>query len=370
MKVSLKTSIQTNLIRAWQKKSLWLWIFLPLSWLYGLIILIRKWLYQSQILPSYRAPVPVWIVGNITVGGSGKTPLLIAMVQFLQKKGVAVGVISRGYGGNSRAMPLLVNPNSTPAQVGDEPCLIVQATSVPMVVAPNRQQAIQTLLKAYPQCQMILADDGLQHYRLQRDFEWIVIDADRGFGNAQLLPTGFLREPLTRLKGNTLIHHRKHFLQKSPSENTSSDYYQMTLQTDNLQPLCDQNGNKPPKKGDTIYAVSGIGYPKRFFDTLNGLGFRLIECPFADHHTFSLQDFAQMTDYPIIMTAKDAVKVRQLLKIAQNLSNFQKDYQAQFAKMWILPVHARLSPNTLQHLCDQVNFALSTKINYHDTDFT
>lgn len=193
-------SVETIMTRAWQRQAGWLWLLLPLSWLYGLITLLRRQAYRTGLFASYRAPIPVMVIGNITVGGSGKTPLIIALVGYLQQHGVKVGVISRGYGGDSSKMPALVGADSVPSDVGDEPCLIVNTTGAAMAVCPDRQQAITTLLNAYPDLQLIIADDGLQHYALQRDIEWIVVDVARGVGNQQLLPTGFLREPMSRLK--------------------------------------------------------------------------------------------------------------------------------------------------------------------------
>jgi len=184
-------SIETTVTRAWQRQAAWLWLLLPVSWLYGLITMIRRQAYKTGMLSSYRAPIPVMVIGNISVGGSGKTPLIIALVEHLQDKGVKVGVISRGYGGDTSQMPTLVDNASLPNVVGDEPCLIVNMTGAAMAVCPNREQAITTLLQTHPDLQLIIADDGLQHYALQRDIEWIVVDAARGFGNKQLLPTGF-----------------------------------------------------------------------------------------------------------------------------------------------------------------------------------
>lgn len=184
-------SIETAITRAWQRKAAWLWLLLPVSWLYGGLIWLRHQAYKLGWFASFRAPVPVMVIGNITVGGSGKTPLIITLVDYLQQQGIKVGVISRGYGGDSNQMPALVTKESLPSAVGDEPCLIVNMTAVPMAVCPNRQQAIETLLAVHPDLQLIIADDGLQHYALQRDIEWIVVDVARGFGNQQLLPTGF-----------------------------------------------------------------------------------------------------------------------------------------------------------------------------------
>ena len=218
----------------------------------------------------------VMVIGNISVGGSGKTPLIITLVDYLQQQGVNVGVISRGYGGDTSQMPALVSKSSLPSVVGDEPCLIVNTTGVAMAVCPNREQAITTLLKAYPDLQFIIADDGLQHYALQRDIEWIVVDAARGFGNEQLLPTGFLREPISRLKEADVIYHEK-AMDASNHDNADNDQHHvnrltMHLEADSMQRLWQssfdsQMSRDMPEKGSPVHAVSGIGYPQRFFDT-------------------------------------------------------------------------------------------------------
>lgn len=195
-------SLAQKIQLAWQKQSSWLIIFRPLSCLYRAVFLWQK---SQKTKTAYRAPVPVMIIGNITVGGSGKTPLMIELVKYLQQRQVKVAVISRGYGGQGK-FPALVTNQSLASQVGDEPKLIVQSTQVPMAVGANRQQAIELLLKNY-QIDLILSDDGLQHFALQRDIEWVVIDSVRGFGNQRLLPEGFLREPLSRLEQVTVIEH-------------------------------------------------------------------------------------------------------------------------------------------------------------------
>src|SRR5690606_26701021 len=160
-------SIETTMTRAWQRQAAWLWLLLPVSWLYGFITMVRRQAYQVGLFSSYRAPVAVMVIGNITVGGSGKTPLIIALVNYLQKQGIKVGVSSRGYGGDSDQMPALVHADSLPSVVGGEPCLSDNMTGAAMAVCPNRKQAITTLLNAYPDLQLIIADDGLQHYALQ-----------------------------------------------------------------------------------------------------------------------------------------------------------------------------------------------------------
>ena len=190
---------------AWNKQAKWLIVLRPLAWLYRGGFLLNKKLYQMGIKSSYQAAVPVMVIGNITVGGSGKTPLLIQLVSYLQNKNIRVGVISRGYGGKG-PFPAYVDLESVPDVVGDEPCLIVQSTCVPMVVGSNRQQSIEYLLSKHD-LDLIISDDGLQHLALQRQIEWIVLDQNRGLGNQKLLPEGYLREPVSRLNTGTVIEH-------------------------------------------------------------------------------------------------------------------------------------------------------------------
>ncbi|MEG1709798.1 MAG: tetraacyldisaccharide 4'-kinase, partial [Acinetobacter sp.] len=190
---------------AWNQQAKWLIVLRPLAWIYRGGFLLNKKLYQMGIKSSYQAPVPVMVIGNITVGGSGKTPLLIQLVGYLQSQNVRVGVISRGYGGKG-PFPAYVDLESVPEVVGDEPCLIVQSTHVPMVVGSNRQHSIEYLLSKHD-LDLIISDDGLQHLALQRQIEWIVLDQNRGLGNQKLLPEGYLREPVSRLNTGTVIEH-------------------------------------------------------------------------------------------------------------------------------------------------------------------
>ena len=376
-------SIETTITRAWQRKAAWLWLLLPISWLYGLLVFLRRQAYRLGILSSFRAPVPVMVIGNVTVGGSGKTPLIITLVSYLQRQGIKVGVISRGYGGDTSQMPALVTKESLPSTVGDEPCLIVNTTAAPMAVCPNRKQAITTLLNAHPDLQLIIADDGLQHYALQRDIEWIVVDVARGFGNEQLLPTGFLREPMSRLKDATVIYHEKPngVSALNDSENLAQRLT-MQLQPDELYPLLSDDelvelnvsniitplsAKVVPSKGDKVHAISGIGYPQRFFATLSTLGFDAIGHPFPDHHNFNLSELLQYTEHPMIVTTKDAVKIRTLLvaeisKIGAIKSNETididshsgNDIRALINRLWVLPVTATLSDACYQTLQQQL----------------
>lgn len=309
----------------------------PLSVLYGAVGRVRKSLYVKDKLAKYYAPIPVMIVGNITVGGSGKTPLIIALVKYLQGKDINVGVISRGYG-RAGSRPALVHESSTPKDVGDEPCLIVQNTNVPMAVGTNRGQVIDLLIKNYPTLQLIISDDGLQHYALHRDVEWIVVDGMRGFGNEKLFPQGFLREPLDRLAGATVIYH------DSRDDRYDDNALLMHLAPSKIIPLLgnSKSGNDKTLPSQKVYAVSGIGYPTRFFKTLNELGFDVAERAFGDHHDFTLDDLVDLTDLPIITTSKDAVKLRELASTHPN--------HAVFDNIWVLPVQAVLSDSVYEEM--------------------
>ncbi|MFW2177444.1 MULTISPECIES: tetraacyldisaccharide 4'-kinase [unclassified Moraxella] len=369
-------------LNAWQKKSLWLWVLYPLTLLYRGVSWLNKKSYDLGLKKTFYPTVPVWVIGNITVGGSGKTPFIIALVQYLQAQGVQVGVISRGYGGDVSQMPSLVTPKSTPSQVGDEPCLIVQNTqatgqAMPMAVCPNRGQAIDLLLQHFPNIQLILADDGLQHHALDRDHNWIVVDGDRGFGNRQVLPTGFLREPIARLRqpNTTVIFHQKNWqlsddlLPKNMLDSFRQNPLFMRLVEQNPIPLFENTQVKnhqnslsnlkqesqslPPQQ---VIAMTGIGYPKRFFNSLSKLGFDLIEKPLNDHHKFTLADFTDLpNDLPIIVTAKDAVKIRLLLQVDNG--EFAEGLKL---RIWVLPVVAELS-ETVYHALDNQLLELGIK---------
>lgn len=362
-------NIETTITHAWQTQAKWLYLLSPLSWLYAAVTQCRKALYDKGILASYRADVPVMVIGNITVGGSGKTPLIINLVNYLQSKGVKVGVISRGYGGDSTQMPAMVNYNSTPDVVGDEPCLIVQSTGVSMSVCPNRQQAIELLLQHEPDIQLIISDDGLQHYKLARDIEWIVVDSHRGFGNEQVLPVGFLREPMSRLDGATVVYHQLPQSDIQSNNQQLNNQLVMQLQPAQLEPLLSVDGvalatQQPqsfhpfqPQSGDEVIAMSGIGYPARFFATLTSLGYQVIEKPLPDHHDFSFDDLYPLMDsnLPIIVTSKDAVKLRQLAnadlsQLAEKADQHLANLAQVFTRIWVLPVSAELNDACYQSL--------------------
>ncbi|MFN7784630.1 MAG: tetraacyldisaccharide 4'-kinase [Lysobacterales bacterium] len=271
---------------------------LPLSWLFGFLAALRRWLYRRGILKAEPRPVPVLVVGNLTVGGAGKTPTVLALIEGLRARGWRPGVISRGHGGDSRAAMLLPEVPD-PHRFGDEPSLIRARSGVPVAVAPRRSEAA-ALLERAGEVDLLVADDGLQHYALSRDVEVLVIDGERRFGNSALLPAGPLREPLARARscaasicnGGT----------PQPGE------WLMRLEALPLRALT--GGAAAPPMAGRVHAVAGIAHPGRFFASLRALGFDPIEHAFPDHHSFVAADLAFPDDLPVLMTEKDAVKCR------------------------------------------------------------
>lgn len=277
----------------WYHKNLFSYFLLPLSFLYRAIIAARKFLYQIKLKKITKFNVPVIIVGNITVGGTGKTPLVIWLANFLKQQGYKPGIVSRGYGGKSTQYPVIVTANSDPKISGDEPLLIVRNTQCPMVVDPNRVQAVKQLL-ADTDCNIVISDDGLQHYALGRDIEIIVVDGERKFGNQFCLPAGPLREPISRLSSVDFVVTNgveqklipaAFYQVKNPNIVQSIDYF----------------------KKKTIHAVAGIGNPQRFFNSLREFGLNIIEHAFPDHYCFQAKDI-NFGDEIVMMTEKDAVK--------------------------------------------------------------
>ena len=288
-----------RLTRAWYHGAWWLWLLRPLELLFRLLAATRRGLYQLGLLPVYRPPVPVIVIGNITVGGTGKTPVVIALVEALQEQGIRVGVVSRGYGASGLRRPHRVGADSTATQCGDEPLLIQGRTGCPCVAAPDRPAAVRALLLAAP-VDLIVSDDGLQHYALARDMEIALLDADRGTGNGFCLPAGPLREPAGRLQTVDFVLYRG-------SEDPESG---VRYQPDCLVNLVsgERRPASPSSLGSDVRAVAGIGQPEQFFATLESLGFHIERHAFADHHSYTAEDFAGLIGQPIIMTEKDAVK--------------------------------------------------------------
>ncbi|WP_107853036.1 tetraacyldisaccharide 4'-kinase [Oceanimonas marisflavi] len=303
-------------MQAWYRNAPWLWLLWPLSLLFRLISGLRRRLFKLGVKQSYRAPVPVVVVGNLTVGGNGKTPVVVWLVNWLRKQGYHPGVISRGYGGNSEHYPLVLNANTTAAQAGDEPVLIYKRTGCPVVVGPKRAEAAEKL--AALGADIIISDDGLQHYALERDIELVVVDGKRRFGNDRLLPMGPLREGRWRLASVDAVINNGGPC--APGE------YLMTLTPGELQPV--NTAGKPPVPGARVHAMAGIGHPPRFFTTLTEQGFILDkQLALADHKAVLPAQLAGLADAPLLMTEKDAVK-----------------WPGGHENGWYLPVNACLPP--------------------------
>jgi tetraacyldisaccharide 4'-kinase len=290
-----------NYPKFWQRRSFLAYLLLPIAGIFYLIIKLRYFLYHSHFFKSTKFSVPVIIVGNITVGGTGKTPFVIWLAEHLQQQGKKPGIVSRGYGSKAPYYPYAVRPDSDYCEVGDEALVIVRRTKCPMVIGANRVAAVQKLL-ATTDCDVVISDDGLQHYALGREQEIVLVDGDRRFGNGFLLPAGPLREPISRLK--------------SVNQVIINGVDMHIIPAKKLYPIC---FNNPSYRGltavsisefigKTVHAVAGIGNPQKFFTLLENIGIKVIPHPFPDHNQFIAQDLNFDDDLPIIMTEKDAVK--------------------------------------------------------------
>jgi len=323
--------------RQWAGFTCWHILLVPLSWLFGIIVFLRRFLYKSGLLKSYRLKTPVIVVGNINIGGTGKTPLVIWLVEQLKLAGYKPGVISRGYGGNAAGVTQ-VYADSNPEQAGDEAVLIAMRTGSPVFVSPNRVDAAQSLLNAYPECDVVISDDGLQHYRLQRDIEIAVYDAVKGFGNGALLPAGPLREPVSRLQIVDAVVSNGSVADGSLNEFESVE---MQLQAADFYNLADSRikADASAFSHHKIVAVAGIGNPARFFEQLAKMGLHFESRAFADHHVFTAEDFELIDADVILMTEKDAVKCRAFAQ-----PNF-----------WVLPVNAVVQGGLMPIVLNKLN---------------
>lgn len=311
-----------RLVNAWYQGHPALLLLRPLEWLYRAMVQRKRQRFLAGQSPSYRAPVPVIVVGNINVGGTGKTPLILYLIDHCRARGLRVGVVSRGYGAQPPSVPWRVTAEQSADEAGDEPLLLVQRSGVALMIDPDRARAVQALLSAEP-LDLILCDDGLQHYRLARDLELVLIDAVRGLGNGRCLPAGPLREPQARLQSVDAV------LFNGASAD-SAEGFGFTLQPTALVNVA--SGERQSlgvfAPGQAVHAVAGIGNPQRFFRTLEALNWRPIAHAFADHATYSAASLEFSPSLPLLMTEKDAVKCRAFA---------QPDW-------WYLAVDARPSP--------------------------
>lgn len=301
----------TRLDRHWHSVTPLAYILYPLSLLFRFAVALRRALYRTGVRPAVKLPVPVIIVGNITVGGTGKTPLALWLANFLRERGMRPGIVSRGYGRRSAA-PREVTGGGDPAECGDEPLLLAQRSNAPVWVGADRVAAARALLLAHPECDVIISDDGLQHYRLARDIEIAVIDGARGLSNGLMLPAGPLREPAARLTAVDAIVVNISQAARVGFRAIAPAAFAMTLQSRGFHNLLNPDHKAAPEQfmNRRVHAVAGIGNPQRFFELLQRLGLTFTAHPFPDHHAFGAGDLAFADADFIVMTEKDAVKCR------------------------------------------------------------
>ncbi len=324
-----------------------LWPFIPLSLLYQAIIACRKLLYKTGILAQRSFSIPIIIIGNITVGGTGKTPLVIHTVKILKQHGFRPGVVSRGYGGyhsKTNAKPLWVYANSDPKLVGDEPLLLARRLFCPIVIAADRIKAVQNLLDS-GQVDVVIADDGLQHEALQRDIEVVVIDGKKRLGNGWCLPIGPLRESSKRLNAVDFI------VCNDPQSFNNDTEYDMELRPRVLVNGLDKSQQQSIHffQGQTVHALAGIGFPERFFDLLKKYGLKVLTHPFPDHYQFQKEDIEFNDTLPILLTEKDAVKCSEFMN----------------SKHWVLSVDAAVNPLFDMRLLKRLEEWHQEKLNSH-----
>jgi len=334
------------LVRAWDRQAGWLWLFWPLAYIFRLAAAARKNKQQTQADGS-NIPIPVIVVGNISVGGTGKTPFVITLAKHLQKQGLQPGIVSRGYKSNAAHYPLLVDSNASAYEVGDEALLIAEKTQCPMVIDADRRRAAEYLAH-HAQCNLIISDDGLQHYRMHRDLEIAVVDGQRLFANGLTLPAGPLREPVSRLRSVDHI-----VVNGEPRHSSPALAAAVVMK---LAPTFLVNMVSGEKKafsvapfniGNRVQAVSGIGNPERFFALLEQLPYQVEKYCFPDHHAFTLEDFEKLeldSHQPVVITEKDAVKCR----------SFAKD------NFWYLVVEVKLPESFLELLTHQIKVLVDT----------
>jgi tetraacyldisaccharide 4'-kinase len=296
-------------VRHWSRRGVLARLLWPASLLFGFVVFLRRLFYRLHIFKSYKSEIPVLVIGNISVGGAGKTPLVLWVADFLRRNGRKPGIVSRGYGGSAAQgkEAKAATIASDPAEVGDEPQLLARRSGCPVWVAADRVLAASTLRRENPEVDVIVADDGLQHYALRRDLEICVLDA-HGLGNGMLLPAGPLREPLSRLRSvDAIVTH---------GEVAGIKGYPMKLQGEKLANLANAGEVRPLKAlaGQKVHAVAGIGDPNRFFLQLARAGLKVVPHPFPDHHAFSAADLEFGDEAPVVMTEKDAVKCKRIAR--------------------------------------------------------
>jgi tetraacyldisaccharide 4'-kinase len=301
----------TRLERIWYRTTLLHALLFPLSLVFRAAVALRRALYRAGVLRVVRLPVPVVVVGNISVGGTGKTPLVLWLAGFLRDQGMRPGIVSRGYGGSS-GEPQAVTAASDPGDCGDEAVMLAQRCDAPVWIGANRAAAAQRLLAAHPDCNVIVADDGLQHYRLARDVEIALVDGARGLGNGLLLPAGPLREPESRLATVDAVVVNNSRSARVGLRTSAPPAFAMSLRSREFYNLLNPEHRAAPEHfhNRRVHAVAGIGNPQQFFEQLQHLGLNFDAYAFPDHHAYRPSDLAFDDVDFIVMTEKDAVKCR------------------------------------------------------------
>lgn len=289
--------------RMWYERHPLAWLLAPAGWLYRLFMALRGLLYRSGVLPVQRVGVPVIVVGNLTVGGTGKTPLVLWLAEYLREQGYRPGIVSRGYGGQVTGEPQQVRADSDPDQVGDEAVILARRSGCPVAVCHQRYPAARGLVERSG-CDFIISDDGLQHLSLGRDIEIVVIDGQRRFGNGRCLPAGPLREGRGRLRTVDIV---------VTSGKAGRGEHAMVYEPGSLQSLAGAAAVSLAEwHGRTVHAVAGLGNPGRFFSLLRRQGLQIIPHEYPDHYQYVAADLEFADEYPVVMTEKDAVKCERL----------------------------------------------------------
>jgi tetraacyldisaccharide 4'-kinase len=328
--LSVRLAMETALNRIWYGDSLWRYLLMPPSLAYCAGVRLRAALYDSGVFRRQRFSVPVLIVGNLVAGGSGKTPLVCFLADGLRGEGYRVGICVSGYRGSARHWPRSVDADADPQEVGDEAVLLARRTGAPVCAGPDRVRAVQCLVDAG--CDLVICDDGLQHERLGRDLEILVVDARTGFGNGLCLPAGPLREPASRARRVDLV---------VANAGAWPGAFAMALEPAGVFPVSGQGGPGSLSEfaGREVHAVAGIARPARFFELLESAGVGVTAHAFADHHRFVAGDLDFGDDRPVLMTEKDAVKCRLFARPAD----------------WFVRADARLPAEFMRQVLNELN---------------
>ena len=309
----MTAGLEHRVNRLWYGGSPFYRILLPVTWLFMAVVRVRRWAFKVSIFRSQRVEAPVIVVGNIAVGGTGKTPVTLWLAAALKEKGFRPAIVSRGYGGSPGDRPQVVDADSEPSVVGDEALLLAARGEFPVIVHPDRVAAANTAIDAG--ADVVVSDDGLQHYRLARDFEIAVVDGERGLGNGAMLPAGPLREPASRLADvdAVLVQEQRDTGAGILRRTTDRQPLAFSLQPTSVTRLDGSEARGIEHfAGATVHAIAGIGHPERFFRLLESCAIRVNRHPLPDHATIEPGDIAFDDGLPVLMTQKDAVKCRWL----------------------------------------------------------